>query len=219
MQRLLSLINYAIDALFPEKCISCSKIGTSFCDDCLSCAPKAGPTENSFITAVFDYKNFAIRHALWRFKYRNSRSIAKYFGRVLYEAIIGEIGDDLHISKKEILLLVPVPLHKKRFHERGYNQSELLAREILKYDTEKIFTLSTLALVRKRNTNPQAQKEKRNARLENLRGAFIGTREIAQKKHIILIDDVTTTGATLQEARKALLKAGAKTVYAFTVAH
>lgn len=160
-----------------------------------------------------------MRKVIWQFKYKNARSVAKHFGEKLYEEIIGDLGDCLHFSRKETFLLVPIPLHKKRLLERGYNQSELLAREIIKYDTEKIFELTTKVLVRTRITKSQAKSEKRITRFENLRGAFVALPELVHNKHVLLVDDVTTTGATLSEARKALLEAGAKTVRAYAVAH
>jgi ComF family protein len=181
--------------------------------------PSASPPAQSFITAIFDYQNPIIRGVIWKFKYKNARAVARCFGGILYDEIIGEISDDLRVSKNEVFLLVPIPLHKKRLRERGYNQSELLAREIIKYDTGKIFQIETRTLLRTRATKPQAKSEKRTKRFENLRGAFRVDTKRVHGENIILLDDVTTTGATLSEARKALLKAGAKTVRAYAVAH
>ena len=145
--------------------------------------------------------------------------VAGYFGEFLYEEIIGDISEDLHISEMEKFLLVPIPLHPKRYLERGYNQSELLARAVLPYDTSNVLQLETKALFRTKKTNAQAKSQKRTSRFENLRGAFTANPDLVRGKNIILIDDVTTTGATLAEARKVLLKAGAKSVKAHTVAH
>lgn len=219
MHLLLSIFTRLVDAVFPRVCEGCGKSGTLLCADCLINVPTASPPAQSFITAIFDYQNPIVRKVIWKFKYKNVRRVAKYFGEKLYEEILAELGDDLHISKNETFLLVPIPLHKKRLRERGYNQSELLAREIIKYDTGEILRLAPEALIRTEKTLPQAKKEKRAARFENLRGAFFALQERVSGKHIILIDDVTTTGATLTEARKALLKSGAKTVRAYTVAH
>lgn len=208
-----------VDMLFPQACAVCGEGGSLLCENCMVNIPRADQPAQSFITAVFDYQNEAIRGVIWKFKYKNARAVAQYFGKKLYEEIIGDIGDNLHISKNEKFLLVPIPLHKKRLRERGYNQSELLALEILKHDTEKIFELASDALTRARSTRPQAKSEKRAARFENLRGAFTASPESVVGKHIIIVDDVTTTGATLSEARKVLLRAGARTVRAYAVAH
>ncbi|MEK7148360.1 MAG: ComF family protein [Patescibacteria group bacterium] len=216
---LLSTFTRLVDALFPRVCEGCGKSGVILCENCAGNIPRAQKSEYSFITSIFDYRNPIIRGVVWKFKYKNARVVAKCFGEKLYEEILGDLGDRLHISQEETFLLVPIPLHKKRLSERGYNQSELLAREIIKYDTGKILQLAPKAIIRKEKTLPQAKKEKRAARFENLRGAFVAIPELVRGKHIVLIDDVTTTGATLTEARKALLKAGAKTVRAYAVAH
>lgn len=205
--------------IFPRTCSGCATIGTFFCDTCLAGVPRAEPSKESFISAIFDYQNPAIRNAIWRLKYRNVRELANHFGEFLYDSIIGDIGDDLRVSKNEVYLVVPVPLHPKRLRERGYNQSELLAKDTTRYDTEKILEITTGALIRTRATKPQAKSDKRVARFENLKGAFTARSEQVRGRHVILIDDVTTTGATLAEARKAILKAGAKTVRAYAVAH
>lgn len=219
MNKLLFVINYIIEIVFPRTCEGCGAYGSFLCAECLSRAPQAEPPKEPSINAIFNYKTKSIRNALWKFKYRNARGIAKIFGEKLYEEILGDLGDRLYISKQERFLLVPIPLHRARLRERGYNQSELLAHEIIKYDTEKIFELAPEALMRTRATNAQAKKEHREDRLQNLRGAFTANSEIVNRKKIILIDDITTTGATLTEARRALKKAGACEVNAWAVAH
>lgn len=222
MHTFLSYFLKVTEILFPRTCSGCGENGSFLCNKCLDESPRALPLSevpSAFTTAIFNYRHPAIRRAIWRFKYENARDIATHFGRPLYDEIIGEVGNDLRIASGIVFLLVPIPLHPKRLRERGYNQSELLSREILNHDTEDMFELVPGALARTRQTKPQAKKEKRVARFENLRGAFLSSPQLVHGRHVILIDDVTTTGATLSEARKSLLKAGAKTVRAYTVAH
>lgn len=219
MHYILKIFTYFINIIFPQKCAHCGKSNALICPECLDLISSAKPPEYAFITSLFDYHNPEIRKVIWQFKYKNARGVAKCFGERLYEEIIADLGDSLYFSRDETILVAPIPLHKKRLRERGYNQSELLAQEIIKYDTEGIFKLTPTALMRTRATNAQAKKERRATRFENLRGAFSANPELVYRKNIILIDDVTTTGATLAEARKALLKAGARDVKAWTVAH
>lgn len=219
MQSFLVIFKKIIDIIFPEQCAGCGAYGTIVCKNCIVSIPKADPSKHTFITAVFDYKNPVIRSVIWKLKYKNIRSAAKYFGGNLYEEIMSELADGLHISQNETFLLVPIPLHKKRLRERGYNQSELLSRAIMKCDAGNIFRFMPSALARTRATKPQAKSTKRSVRFENLRGAFVANPALVRGKHILLIDDVTTTGATLLEARRTLLHAGAHTVRAYTVAH
>ena len=223
MHILLSIFNRITDIIFPRTCGGCGKGGTFLCEECVSALPCAQCHKYSFITAIFDYQNPVMRKVIWRFKYRNVCDIAMSFGERLYEEILNELGDELGASIRttdaDSFFLVPIPLHKKRFRERGYNQSELLAREIIKCDNNKILQLETSALKRTQNTKPQAKAEKRASRFKNLFGAFTAESAIVRGKHIILIDDVTTTGATFSEARRTLLQAGARTVRAYAVAH
>lgn len=220
METLTSTFTFLINAIFPSECVGCKKADTPLCEDCIENVPRAGKTEHSFISAIFDYRNPVIRSAIWKFKYKNSRTFAKIFAPYLYDEIIGALGNELFISGGENIVLVPVPLHKKRLRERGYNQSELLVREILKLDSAHIFSYEPTLLVRTRETKPQAKSEKRNARIKNLQGAFAsGGQADIRGQIVILIDDVTTTGATLNEAKRAFRVLHPRKVLAFAVAH
>lgn len=209
-----------VNIFFPEHCGGCGMTNTLLCTHCVEKIPSAPPTEHSFIRAVFDYRHPFVRDAVWRFKYKSARGFAGVFAMRLYEEIVGELGDGLDTSSSKTFLLVPIPLHKKRLRERGYNQSELLAREIAKLDQARVFELAPNLLIRTRATAPQARSEKRAARLENLRGAFVCADPARVRgRTVILIDDVTTTGATLLETKRALAPAKPRKVLAFTVAH
>lgn len=219
MHTLRSIIIYITDTIFPRACYGCGIHGTLLCGKCIAHIPGPPSSTHPFITAVFDYRNPIIRRAIWRFKYNNVRGFAKIFGEKLYEEIVGDLGDELHISRDETFLLIPIPLHKNRLRTRGYNQSELIVRAIIWNDMGNIFERAPKSLLRVRETKPQAKSEKRIARFKNLRGAFRADTERVRGKNILLIDDVTTTGATLSEARKSLLSAGARSVRAYAVAH
>lgn len=220
MQKLVALFTKILDLVFPRQCLACGTPHTLLCVKCLAKIPSAPPAEHPFIRAVFDYHHPFIKDAVWRFKYKNARGFAEVFAEKMYEEMIGDLGDGLCASLSETFLLVPIPLHKKRLLERGYNQSELLARAIIARDQINMFELAPDLLVRTRATPPQARSEQRTVRLNNLRGAFACTDPTRVRgRIIILIDDVTTTGATLEEARHALATAKSRKVWAFTVAH
>lgn len=210
-----------LDLVFPRQCLACGASRTLLCTKCLAKIPSAPPAEHSFIRAVFDYHHPSIKRAIWRFKYENARGFAEVFAEKLYEEILGEIGDSLHISPGETFLLIPIPLHKNRLRDRGYNQSELLAREVMSLSKgADLFEFAPNLLVRTHATAPQARSQKRAARLTNLRGAFVCTDPSRIRGRIvILIDDVTTTGATLLEAKRALAVAKPRKIFAFAVAH
>lgn len=220
MNRFLIILANILDLAFPRHCISCGTSRTLLCTKCLTKVPSAPPSEHSFIHAVFDYHHLSIKNAIWRFKYQNARGFSKVFAEKLYEDIIGELGESLYVSPGETLLLVPIPLHTKRLRERGYNQSDLLVRGVIEHDQSNTFEYAPDLLVRTRVTTPQARSQKRSARLANLRGAFTCTDPARiHGRVVILIDDVSTTGATLWEARRALAVGKPRKVLAFTVAH
>ena len=220
MQKLALFFINILDLIFPQQCIGCHAPHTLLCKKCLTKVPSAPPTEHSFIHAVLDYRHSSIRRAIWRFKYENARGFAEVFAEKLYEEILGELGDSLYMGAGETFLLIPLPLHKKRLRERGYNQSELLARAVMKHDKSHIFELAPDLLMRARTTAPQARSLKRASRLANIRGAFVCTNPARiHGRAVILIDDVITTGATLLEAKRALAVTKPRKVLAFTVAH
>lgn len=189
------------------------------CPQCQNSLPRTSHSPHPNIVSIFDYQNKIIRKSIWKFKYKNARGFARFFGKELYEEIVGNLGEQFLLTKKETFVILPIPLHKKRLRERGYNQSELLVQEIIKNDGGNLFKYFPGALIRTRETKPQARTEKRATRLENLRGAFEAKKDLVYGKNIILIDDVTTTGATLREATKALRIRGAKSVQSYTIAH
>jgi ComF family protein len=117
----------------------------------------------------------------------------------------------------ECWLVVPVPLHTRTLHQRGFNQSELIARAALKRHLVAA-DLNTKCLIRQRETVPQAGLT-RHQRRENIRGAFaVRDANAVRGRDILLIDDVFTTGTTISECARVLRRAGASTVYAATIA-
>lgn len=119
------------------------------------------------------------------------------------------------VEKVRPRCLVPVPLHKEKLFERGFNQSELLARELSKLLT---IPITDKLLVKTKTTVSQAGLG-RKERLKNVDNAFHVTISLKKSDTIVLIDDVVTTGSTLSACAKALKKAGAGKVYGVTLAH
>jgi ComF family protein len=222
MENIRVLLTFIADSLFPRRCIGCGAQGESACIRCLSSVPIASKngTVDADIISVFDYRDPVMRKAIWCLKYQRNRTIAKNLGRMLYEYLIDDLGERETLSHFIEPILMPIPSAKKRVRARGFNQAELLARAITAHDKENHLELLTDAIIKIRNTIPQARIRNRGERLRNLRGAFAVTKpERIRRRNIILIDDVATTGATIAEAKKVLKKAGAKKVIGLTVAH
>ena len=156
----------------------------------------------------------AVIHAL---KYDHMHPAARRMGRMLAQAIATLAGE----APAE-MLVVPIPLHRSRQAERGFNQARLLAEHALKAlrtsHPQWSLSLAPAALMRLRATESQASLTTRERRM-NVRGAFSVSDATAVKdRHILLIDDILTTGATARAAAQALKRAGAASVWVATLA-
>ena len=145
--------------------------------------------------------------AVYRFKYKNKRSWGRIFAGELAETY-GE-----QIRRWEIDEIIPIPLHASKKRKRGFNQAEVIARELSRLTG---IPCRTGALLRIRKTAPQKLVGGRE-REENLRGAFAVDRRWKPQKNILLTDDIYTTGATVERAAKMLKKAGVQNVYFLTI--
>jgi ComF family protein len=156
-----------------------------------------------------------LRDLIHLLKYQQVRPAAGVLGRMLAEVVAGLET----MLPAGVVTVIPVPLHSRKQAQRGFNQSELIAREALKQLARPgRFQISTGVLVRKRETGSQIGLT-RHQRRENLRGAFaVAESEQAAKRNILLVDDVLTTGTTASECARVLRRAGASRVWVATVA-
>src|SRR5690606_3191151 len=155
----------------------------------------------------FDYNQKIVRDLIWRLKYKGSKDVALVLIPFLYDHLLEAVAEIKQFSySKEKTLIVPVPLHKKRQRQRGFNQALVLAQTLVNMDKEN-FELGDDVLERKINTQAQAKIKRQKDRLKNVKGAFVlKNKEKINKRLVIILDDVTTTGATLDECRKTLLE-------------
>jgi ComF family protein len=158
-----------------------------------------------------------MKAAIHAFKYDRLHPAARGLGRMLAQAIAQLAGE----APTE-MLVIPVPLHRSKHAERGFNQARALAESALgflrKSHPQWRLTLAPRTLMRQRPTKSQAGLTARQRRL-NVRGAFtVSNRAAVGTKHILLIDDILTTGATARAAAQALVKAGAASVWVATLA-
>lgn len=153
--------------------------------------------------------NHPLREVVQKFKYGRKVSLGKPLGRLMAQGC-GDFLEACHID-----LIVPVPLHVNRLRWRGFNQSVLLAREVSR--THGIPT-DPFVLSRLKDTPPQTQLAE-DERRKNVRGVFfVNPDKSVKRKSVLLVDDVYTSGATVNECSRTLIRAGAKEVQVLTLA-
>jgi ComF family protein len=159
--------------------------------------------------------NDGLRELVHLLKYNGVRPAAGVLGRMLGESLIA-VAPSLEQS---IVLLVPVPLHRSKRRQRGFNQAELIARGALKaHISRERFQLAPDLLARVRDTHSQIGLTSHQRR-ENVRGAFAVTRpQQVIGREVVVVDDVYTTGTTASECARVLRRAGASRVWVATVA-
>ncbi len=214
-----NISNFIFDFLFKEKCAGCKKEEEILCENCIFSIklPHLNPNEKIF--SAFSYKDPIIRKILLNLKYYHKRNLGKKLGAILYNGMLEEISELKSFTGQKIIL-IPIPMTKARLKERGYNQASLIALGIYEACDENIFELREDILIKKYNTFPQAKIKDRTKRLKNIKGCFVCTQpKFIKNKTVIIIDDITTTGATLNEAIKILEKSGAKKAVGFVIAH
>ena len=171
---------------------------------CLDCSGRTSYFEMG--RALFVHEGKAA-DAIYRYKFKNKRVYAETFAKEL----AAEYGEQL--KKWEIQAIVPVPLHKKRRRQRGFNQTELLGRFL---SAETGIPMETKALFRIRETSRQKTLGHRG-RMWNLHNAFAVSRDWIPVKNVLLLDDIFTTGSTINKAAKMLKIAGVQKVYFLTI--
>lgn len=205
----------------PPACAGCGSTGALLCNACLGrleppwraedrfAAPDGGVVIGdalSLALAAFAYAG-PMRRALAALKYSGASRLAPILARAALPAL-----DTLTVISGPAAL-VPVPVHPERKRERGYNQAELIARELAK---RRGFHVAPV-LERRRPTTKQHRLD-RAARLANLRDAFAVATGLEAPSTVILVDDIITTTATLEACASVLKEAGTATVYGFAVA-
>ncbi|MFZ2621105.1 MAG: hypothetical protein WAX85_01235 [Minisyncoccia bacterium] len=185
--------------------------------------PKASNIENSgekidWIHPLFHYKDSRVKAIIWELKYKENTLPLDHIGKLLYEEIIALISDIILFNNDAQFLLIPIPVTEDRRRERGYNQSEYIAKAILENDLSHTLLYAPQWFKKTKETPRQSHSESKQERVSNLRDSFEADLRV-DGKYVILIDDVVTTGSTLSEARNTLLSAGARDVFAFTIAH
>jgi competence protein ComFC len=169
------------------------------------------------IYSLFKYKDFFIKNCIYEIKNNKNEDALMIFSTLLFDEIHNYIYENL-ININQKIIISYIPQHKSTFLHKGYNQSEELVKNIVKIAPE-MFEIKNLLYKIKKNA-PQHEIKSRRKRVENIKNTFIfNNKEIIKNRLVILIDDVYTTGTTLNESRRVLLENGANKIVCFTIAH
>lgn len=234
MKYLIRIKEYALDLLFPPRCLHCQThldemekgswlcltcenhiiiYTTIFCSVCGARLPenkKICHKSSSYLLAAATKYDGPIRSLIRQFKYHGWPSLSKKIRKYLEKYI-----KNSNLTAKNYLI-IPIPLHSDKLKERSFNQAELLSVEIADLLGLK---MNKDVLTRIKKTSAQAELKDYEKRKDNLAGAFgIEHSEQIAGKNLILVDDVFTSGATMNEAVRVLRKAGAKKIIAFVIA-
>ncbi len=227
--------NFVIDMLFPPVCLTCPKMlvgeekGRASCEACIASVPlyealicpacrsrvplgatACHPEAKYLLSAAAHYENPVMQTLVRQLKYKGWMTAGERVGSLMVRHLHATGYDFASYS------LVPVPLHKWREWDRGFNQAHILARHL-----GTSFTLPVIRdnLGRMKKTDSQADQKDYTARETNMAGAFHAARpEEFKGKNILLVDDVSTSGATLGEAVRVLKACGAKKIIATVAA-
>lgn len=227
----LSLLQQVLNLLYPPKCASCGASAGHFCEDCQAKLVRIGPPfcqkcgcplnksaaacsrcdHNPLpyldsVRSVALFEGTPLRPAIHNFKYHNQRILGQDFAPLLAKCY--------RDNQLETEVIVPVPLHSSRYKERGYNQSELLANGLAALINQPV---DKKTLIRRRATKTQVSLSAAE-RHKNVAEAFACISNALSHKSVLLIDDVCTTGATLNACAQALKRAKARSVYGLTLA-
>ncbi len=226
----MNLLEMAVSFVFPRRCPVCDEIiqiGSYICDDCRKkvtyiaepvCKKCGKPLENrqkEYCTdcttkkhffkqgkAVFVYQK-GMKQSMYRFKYSNKREYADFYAKEAAKHYCD------WIRRHEIDVIIPIPMYAWKKRVRGYNQAEVFARKLGK---ELQLPIDTRLVKRIRNTIPQKELNDKQ-RKDNLKGAFQLSENIVKYSKVLLVDDIYTTGSTMDAITKLLLKHGATEIY------
>jgi competence protein ComFC len=232
------LLDTVLELFYPSNCVGCGQpqdLGALLCNECREtltriqapfcrccsrpfegiitgefCCPNCEDRAPAFACAVSNYQaKGVLRDLIHRFKYGR-----EFYLRGVLTEYLTEAMQDARIQANPVDGLVPVPLHPTRLRERGFNQADALAETLSKRTRLPVLR----CIQRRRYTSTQTQFD-RVERMQNLRNAFaLRKSNDVRGKHLVLLDDVLTTGSTLHECALVLRAAGAESVRAITVA-
>ena len=207
-----------VDLFFPRKCLNCGKEGQYICDECSLFINELGAFGD---VGVFEY-NGIIQKALKEVKYRYTKDILNELIEKAFQIILDNnnryrFNDFLSFLVNEKPVVTYVPMYKKKERYRGFNQSEMIARKI-----GEVFNLEVIGLLKKTRETKSQTKLNKEERFRNVQSSVTNTAafdtELSNISTVLLVDDIFTTGATMNECKRVLREMGIENIRGFTLA-
>ena len=230
--------NALLDIILPPVCLGCRSEGMYVCLECLNsielynllvcpicrrrdgqgrideyCRKESGLTR--FLGSPLPYSDEKVKKIIHSFKYNYAKEAALPLSQILIDFLDKNRFSEITKPKPE-KIIVPVPLFHLRERERGFNQSEELAKNISSYYN---IALVSKSLIKIKNTGPQAEIKDKGTRSKNVQGVFaVKNERLIRDKVVVLLDDVYTSGSTMRECSRVLRQSGAREVWGITLA-
>jgi len=209
----------AKELFFPKQCFFCKKYGYLLCDDCESlldvCPAHRPDRDRKYLTDIYSacsFENKFVKKMIYSFKYE---PLWRDLGAPLSELVVNHFSLSEQNFDRDDSVIIPVPLAKKRLRWRGFNQAEIIARNL---GRQWQIPVAPDCLARTRDTDPQAELSQAR-RQKNINGAFAcADNALFENKSVCLVDDVVTTGATMEECARVLLAGKARQVTGVSIA-
>lgn len=202
---------YFVDCLFPIYCVQCGREGEWWCP---TCRPDNTGTPHFFVTpapldglftSLFYHHGSPVATLIQQFKYQQGFAMAELWAEILPSKTLAVPAG---------ASVVPVPLYSRRVRERGYNQAVIIGQLLAK----KLQLPFAPDLLRRVRATKQQATLSRVERQENMRGAFSARLDVPAPDTVVLVDDVFTTGATMEECARVLKAGGVRQVFGFALA-
>ncbi len=213
-----SLLQNILDIIFPRNRFE-KMLSTFQTSDFIDSVGGLSVHSHGNVTSLLSYKTSDVRELIKVLKYKRNADAVRICGELFSDYLLELQADSKMFSESQNILITTVPMHSTRVRERGDNHMHRVMKYIEK-NYGDVFDFDYKSLLKVHHTPAQARTKHRKERLSNVVGSFdVVDFHPFNRRHIVVLDDVTTTGSTLSEISKVLSEAGAEKVECVTIAH